>query len=248
MGRFVIIGGGECGRPGTIYETENIDQEIVKLTQKSKPRFLLIALGNNQPEMYYQLLGAIYRDKFNCITEQLTKEDLKTPQIVNRKIEKADIIYVGGGNSLRLLKCFRKHNIDRMLEKAYKRNVVLCGLSAGAICWCLYGNSDSRSEKNEYRQLIRVRALGFIKILLCPHFNSNANRSESLKNMMKRTYKIPAIALDDCAALEIIDEQFRVFSSKEEANAYKLYWKKGIYFQERIEKNVLMNISELYRR
>ena len=42
MGRFMLIGGGECGRPGTVYETENIDREIVKLTQKKNHDFYLL--------------------------------------------------------------------------------------------------------------------------------------------------------------------------------------------------------------
>lgn len=135
-----------------------------------------------------------------------------------------------------------------MLEMAYKKDTVLCGLSAGAICWCLYGNSDSRCAKNQDRQLIRVRALGFIKVLLCPHFDSNVKRRESLKLMMRKTYKVPAIALDDCVALEIVDNKFRVIASKELANAYKLYWQGNVYIQEKIEKNIFKDINELYEK
>lgn len=245
MGRFVLIGGGECGRPGSVYETEKIDQEIVNLSGKSSPRFLLIALGNEQPEMYYDLLGTIYRERFNCRTDQLTEQDLKSESVIREKIDNADIIYVGGGNSLRLLKCFRKYGIDKMLEKAYKKNVVLCGLSAGAICWCKYGNSDSRNPYNENRELIRVRALGFLEILMCPHYDSQHRRSGSLKRMMERTYKIPAIALEDCVALKIVDDYCCIITAREGACAYKVYWKNKVYVQEKLEEGILLNLDAL---
>ena len=40
MGIFVLIGGGENGRPGTSYETEQIDKEIVSLLSKNKEFFI----------------------------------------------------------------------------------------------------------------------------------------------------------------------------------------------------------------
>lgn len=248
MGRFILIGGGECGRPGTVYETEIIDQEIVNLCGKKSPNFLLIALGNDQPDRYYDLLGTIYRERFNCRTDHLTKQDLRTEEVVRKKIDNADIVYVGGGNSLRLLKCFRKYGIDKMLEKAYKNNVILCGLSAGAICWCKYGNSDSRNPFNLDRKIIRVRGLGFLDFLMCPHYDSQAERCDSLKQMMKRTYKVPAIALDDCVALKIIDDSYQIISAREGSGAYKMYWRKDGYIQERLAEGVLLNIKDLMKR
>ena len=46
--KIVAIGGGECGRireSGGLepYETAEIDKEIIRLTGKEKPRFLMLA-------------------------------------------------------------------------------------------------------------------------------------------------------------------------------------------------------------
>ncbi|MCL2832485.1 MAG: hypothetical protein FWD78_04885 [Treponema sp.] len=54
--------------------------------------------------------------------------------------------------------------------------------------------------------------------------------------MMKTTDKIPTIALDDGAALEIISEKFRKISSIKNAKARKCYWKNGQYHSHILEQ------------
>ena len=43
------------------------------------------------------------------------------------------------------------------------------------------------------------------------------------------------IALDNCAALEIIDDKYRIIISKPKASAYKVYWQEGRYYEEKIK-------------
>jgi dipeptidase E len=45
---------------------------------------------------------------------------------IRSKIAKADIIYVGGGNTLRMMKMWRKYGVDELLIKAWKRGVIMC--------------------------------------------------------------------------------------------------------------------------
>ena len=246
MGKIVAIGGGENGRPGTKYETETFDKEIVRLSNKKHPKFLFIGLANTYSDSYYEVMCKIYKDMYGCKTEHLTEEDIKLEQIASNKIENSDIIYVGGGNTLRLMTLLRKYKIDLMLEKAYKNDKILCGISAGAICWCDFGNSDSRKFTSGSDQLIKVKGLGFVKILCCPHFNSENNRKNDLPRMMKKTHKIPAIALNDGAALEINGDNFRIITSIKDARAFKFYWKKGEYISETLEQDVYQEIGNLY--
>jgi len=53
--------------------------------------------------------------------------------------------------------------------------------------------------------------------------------------MMKKTSGV-AIAVENCCAVEIIDNNFRIIASKKTAKAYKVYWKSGKYFKEKIPK------------
>lgn len=62
---------------------------------------------------------------------------------VNQKIENADIIYVGRGNTQYMMKVWQEYGVDKALIRAYKSGKVLSGLSAGSICWFISGHSDS---------------------------------------------------------------------------------------------------------
>ena len=54
-----------------------------------------------------------------------------------------DVIYVGGGNTVNLLAVWRAHGLDTILREAYMQGVVLCGISAGSLCWFECGVTDS---------------------------------------------------------------------------------------------------------
>jgi len=247
MGKLVAIGGGECGRPGTSYETEAIDKEIIALSGKRIPNYLLIALGSDDPNLYYTTMDKVYRNIWGCKTDEIKTSDLKTFSVIREKIEWADIIYVGGGNTLKLMNRFRRYGVDTLLKVAYSQNKVLCGLSAGAICWCDYGNSDSRKFYSKDKKLLKVKGLGFLHVLLCPHFDVQPYRKTSLKEMMKTTYKIPALALENGAAIEVIDNKFRIITSMEKSNGIKCFWKKGMFYEDSFEKGVFHELSDLYK-
>jgi dipeptidase E len=248
MGKIVAIGGGENGRPGTKYETETLDREIVLLSGKKTSKFLFIGLANKFSDSYYDVMCNIYGNMYGCYTEYLTEYDIKNEQTASDKIENADIIYVGGGNTLRLMTLLRKNKIDILLKKAYINNTIMCGVSAGAICWCDFGNDDSRRFTSGSDQLIKVKGLGFIHILMCPHFDSENNRKTDLPRMMKTTTKIPAIALDNGAALVVNEDKFKIISSMDNANAMKCYWKKGEYISETLKQNIYQDIKLLYNK
>ena len=46
-----------------------------------------------------------------------------------------DLIYVGGGSVTCLMGVLRAHRLDEALREAWEAGVVLCGLSAGSLCW-----------------------------------------------------------------------------------------------------------------
>ncbi len=247
MGKIVAIGGGESGYCGTPYETGVFDKRIVELTEKSKPNFLFIGFANRNPDSYFEAMGGAFRDRYGCQTDHLTTADIKNYELAEMKIKNADIIYVGGGNTYKLMTLFRMFGIDKMLVRAYDEGKVMCGVSAGAICWCSYGNSNSRVLSSGASQLIRVSGLGFLNIMFCPHYGTEKKREESLKNMMKRTYKIPAFALDK-AALEFVDGKVRVLRLDESAIAKKLYWKNGRYIEEDILGDGYYDAEELFQK
>lgn len=192
-------------------------------------------------------MDGIYAGMYSCKTDYLRYEDIKHKDITINKIKNADIIYVGGGNTAKLMRLFRKYGIDKMLIEAYNDDKVLCGVSAGGICWCDWGNSDSEIISLGNDRMIRVKGLGLIHILFAPHIVTEPNRSESVKQMMKRTYRVPAIQIDN-AALEIIDDKYRILTNDNNSAAQKCYWKNGKYITENIICTEFKNVEELYEK
>ncbi len=247
MKKIIAIGGGEIGRPGVTNETLEIDQEIIKLSGKKNPKFLFIPTASGDAPGYIISVEDHFGKKLGCKVESLELILKKyTKKELAEKILKTDIIYVGGGDTLRMMKVWRKYGVDVLLEKAMKKGIVLAGLSAGSICWFAYGNSDSaRFGKNKEAKMMRVRGLNFISAIHCPHYDVEVGREDSLKEMMKKNKGV-AIAIDNCCAIEIIDDQYRVIKSKKTANLYKVYWQKGKYFKEMIVvKKELQSIDKL---
>jgi len=223
MQRIVAIGGGDLRK----LETFKIDSHIVHLTGKKQPTALFIPTASSDSEAYWETFQSIYGTKLGCKTQILfLLKDPPSSTKMKGLILKSDLIYVGGGNTLKMMNVWRRLGIDEMLKIAAQKGIVLSGLSAGAICWFKYGHSDSRSFHNpDSWTYIRVRGLGLINALLCPHFHSE-KRERSLRDVIAK-YGGMGLALNDCTALEIADNTFRVLSSSEHAKAYKVYKRKG---------------------
>ncbi len=242
--KIVSIGGGQNGRPGTTYEVKIFDEEIVRLTNKQNPNLLFIAFTQKDiegAEYYFNIINKNFSN-LGCICDHLREKDLIDISIVKSKIEKADIIYVGGGNTLRLMNMLRKYKIDDMLKIAGEKGAVLCGISAGGICWCDFGNSDSRKFTSNSKKLIKVTGLGFIHALFCPHYNVEKTRQKDLKRMMKKTKGV-ALAFSNCTALKIVDDNYEVLKSRGSAKALKCFWQRGEYVK--IELNSRGSVSDL---
>lgn len=249
MKKIVAIGGGEIGRPGVKNETLGIDREIIKLSGKNKPKLLFIPTASGDAAGYVSSVENYFGNKLGCKVDSLELISKKyTKKELEEKILKSDIIYVGGGNTLKMMKAWRKFGVNMLLEKAMKKGIVLSGVSAGSICWFRYGNSDSaRFGKNKEASMIRVKGLDMIPALHCPHYDTEKGREKSLKEMMKKNKGI-AIAIDNCAALEVIGDQYRILKTKKIANIYKVYWRDGKYFKELVSaKKNLQPLDKLLK-
>lgn len=233
MGKIVAVGGGEIGRPGYPIETLSIDKETVRLTGKKHPKLLFLPTASGDSTGYTAVVEK-YFSKLGC---EVTPLYLFTPpsrQAIAKSILGADIIYVGGGNTLKMMKQWRALGVDTLLRKAHEKGTVLSGVSAGAVCWFHQANSDSLKMVNPDAPYIKVRGLDLVPALACPHYDFEPARQADLKAMMRKTAGV-ALAINNCAALEIIDDKYRVIASKQGAQAYKVFWKQGQYHQEPIK-------------
>ena len=232
MGKIVAIGGGEIGRPGYPVETKEIDEEIIRLSGKSSPRLLFIPTATSDSTTYYDSVKNHFGTRLGCKTDVLY---LLANKPLKKEIEdknfSSDIIYVGGGNTLKMMKSWRKCGVDVILEEAYRKDIVLSGLSAGAICWFRYGSSDSIKFANPDAGLIKVRGLDFINALCCPHYHTEEDRRPHFKELMSKAPGV-GLALDNCSAIEIVGDRYRIITSSSSANAYKVYYRRGQFHEE----------------
>lgn len=249
MGKIVVIGGGELGQ----LETLSIDKRIVELTKKKHSKALFIPTASGDSENYFNVFDNVYGKKLGCKTDVLfLLKEKYTQKELRKKILSSDLIYVGGGNTLKMMKKWRFLGVDQILKEAYEKGIVLSGLSAGGICWFESGHSDSMIFHNPTKwKYINVKGLGLLKGIHCPHFNGETKgrlRKNDFKEFMKKYSKV-GIAIDNNCAMEFIDGKCNVLRSKKNAKAYKIYWKKGKYFQEEIlMKNEFSKISELIKK
>jgi len=236
MKKIVALGGGEIGRPGYPIETTEIDKEIIRLSGKANPKLLFIPTASDDSESYYEAVKKHFGERLGTSTDVLYLiRERPAKKEIEGKILRSDIIYVGGGNTSRMMRIWRSSGTDQILRQAYEEGKVLSGISAGAICWFRWGNSDSRILANPDADLIRVTGLGLVNALFCPHYDVEKNRKPNLKKMMQKVSGV-AIAVDNCWAIEILGDKYRIISSKSSANAYKVYWSRGRIFEEIIKE------------
>ena len=127
-----------------------------------------------------------------------------------------DIIFVGGGNTKSMLAVWKDWGLVEILKEAYESGTIMCGVSAGAICWFEYGITDSWEE-----ELKIINCLGFVSGSCCPHYDEEPERKPSLNKFLNDGAIEDCYAIDGGCALHIkdgVDYKAIVFSQNK--NAY----------------------------
>jgi dipeptidase E len=247
---IVAIGGGEIRTRGTAP----IDREIIRLSARKNPRLLFIPTASSDSERYWKRVKEYFGKFLKCKTDVLflIREQPSKGQI-RKKILSADIIYVGGGNTLLMMRVWRRLGVDKLLMSAYENGTVLSGISAGSICWFDSGHSDSMSFYNPRRwKYINVRGMGLIQGTHCPHYNSMTRgvpRRKHFRDLIRKTGSI-GIAIENNCAIEFIDGRFyKVISSKSYSRAYRVYKSGGEVIAEQIrQEGQLAPVESLHHR
>jgi dipeptidase E len=239
--KIVAIGGGDMGGG----ETRLLDERIVELTGKDKPRALFLPTASFDGPGYYESFAAAYGG-LGCEADVLFLWAGYAPEEIEERIQRtkwndfphswefrgtvkevedaiaaADLIYVGGGNTKRMIEMWKSVGVDRMLGQAADRGAVLSGLSAGCICWGRYGNSDAALTEGLGKPTMRIDCLDYLPISLCPHMSREGFRLEEFKAMMRETPGV-GIGLDDGCALEYVDGNYRILACVDGAVGHRV--------------------------
>lgn len=155
--------------------------------------FILTASGDDP-----QYLAAMYSAlaDTNCDVDHLALFP-QPNRPVDEAIDKADVIWVGGGSVANLLALWRLHGVDIALRRAWESGTVLGGVSAGSICWHVGGPTDSFGK-----QLAPViDALAFLPYGNGVHYDSEEQRRPLLHELVASGTLPDSYATDDRVAI-----------------------------------------------
>jgi peptidase E len=127
-----------------------------------------------------------------------------------------DVILVCGGNTANMLAVWRLHGFDRVLREAWEAGVVLCGWSAGMICWFEASVTDSFGP-----ELAPLHdGLGLLPGSACPHYDGEALRRPVYTRLVADGFP-PGIALDDDAGAHFVGRELHeVIAAGDGARGY----------------------------
>lgn len=227
MGRIIAISSGD------LDTTKVINEYAVKMLKGDSKNVLFIGTASNDAEGYIERIDRCF-SQIGCEVKAL---QLATKTYTQEEIEElfewADIIYVGGGDTIFMMNLWKKHGLDTMLKEVYQQDsAILMGISAGAICWFDCGCTDS-----ELAQIPEGLTYGWTEGMLglhnfafCPHYE---DRVEDFAVLMKKK-DTPGLALESETAFVEENGIIYYIKCREDAKGFLFHAKDGKVEKEEV--------------
>ena len=211
--QIIAMGGGVL-----LPDTGNfkLEEYIVAAAGKPQPKILFVPTASGDDA------GSIARfyESYSRFGVTLTVLSFfrRPPRNFRDLVLAHDIVHVGGGNTRSMLAVWRDWGMDAALREAYAAGVVLCGSSAGSICWFEEGVTDSLAG-----DLTRMACLGFLPGSNCPHYDGERDRRPAYHRLVSGGEIGDGIACDDGVGLHFVGGALRAaISARPGARAYRV--------------------------
>jgi len=209
--RIVGLGGGG----GTDEATRALLGHALSLSGSEQPRVSIVptAVGDD-PVSTLRMYGRLHgrADVSHLPFFPWPPEDIRERALAS------DVIFVQGGNTANMLAIWRTHGFDRVLREAWEAGVVLCGWSAGMICWYEASVTDSFGS-----QLEGMRdGLGFLAGSACPHYDGEERRRPVYTKLVAEGFPAGVAADDGVGVVYRGTEIDEVVTVREGATAYRV--------------------------
>ena len=201
MKAIIPIGGGEISLKSTL----KIDEYIVSLVTSETKKVLFIPTASGDMVSYIERFKTHY-ESLGCEVDTLLLSQTQNDNLIRSKIFSSNIIYIGGGNTARMMRIFKRNKVNEYLLKAYEKGIILTGLSAGAMAYFTNGYSDSNRSTNPEASLCLVKCLNIIPYCFCPHYNEEERKSFD-EFVISKGFN--GLALEDDVALVYIDDEIK---------------------------------------
>lgn len=194
MGRIVAIAGGD------LVSTRQINTYAIRLSNKRNANVLFVGTASHDAKGYIESIAEEYTFLGCNIKNLCLVTDVCSDDETDGLLSWADVIYVGGGDTVFMMQTWRKFHLDEKLKRIYERDTaVLTGISAGAICWFNCGHSDSGAFQNgESRKYCWANdMLDIFHIAYCPHYNE---KGRDTFDIMLKQKDMPGFAMENNTA------------------------------------------------
>lgn len=207
-------GGGFSMEPGNTL----LDDYVLGLAGGARPKVCFLPTASGDADHYivrfYRAFSptACEPSHVSLFRREQSVGDLREHLITR------DLIYVGGGSVVSMLGAWRAHGLDEILREAWERGVVLCGLSAGSLCWFAESITAFHGPPRQ------VTGLGFLPWSNCVHFDAEPQRCAAYRQLLADGMRA-GYAAEDGTALHFEGERLaRVVSSRPGARAHSMRW------------------------
>jgi dipeptidase E len=204
-GRILAIGGFSLG--------SRFDDLVLELA--GGPRILFVPTASTYP---LEIVASFYESFARRAEARHLLFNPWPPSDLRALALDQDAIYVAGGNTANALAIWRVHGFDAVLREAWRAGILLCGWSAGMICWFEAGVTDSFGP-----QLEGMRdGLGLLPGSACPHYDAEPRRREVYTELVRDGF--PAGIACDAAAAALFEgtELVEVLAREPGARAYRV--------------------------
>lgn len=210
MVRFVLIGG-----KGKDSNLNHIENEIIKMTNKKNPIILYCPYATKDIEKSINKFHNLMKN-LECEIIDLTFDNINDFDFL---LNKADILYVGGGVSDDLVDIFKKNNLDKVLYKYLDSNKIYAGSSAGAMLYTkvAMGDKDMFSDNFHNYNYKMVDCLGILNISICPHYQ---NEDLIFYNDVIKEYSLDSFGIEEDTAVIIDNNKYGCLKDDKKRSVY----------------------------
>ncbi|HEX4717452.1 MAG TPA: peptidase E [Thermoleophilaceae bacterium] len=211
--QIVAFGGG-----GFSMERGNtlLDDYVLGSVRRERPRVCFLPTASGDADHY---IVRFYRafDASRCEPSHVSlfRRDGGAADI-HEHVLSSDIVYVGGGSVLSLLGTWRAHGLHTTLRLAWERGTVMCGVSAGSLCWFRSAVTAFHGRPEQ------VEGLGLLPFSNCVHFDCERDRESAFRRHLLDGM-CAGYAAEDGAALHFHGERLTgVITSRPNARAFRM--------------------------
>jgi dipeptidase E len=196
-----------------------LDDYILSLTQSARPRICFLPTASGDADHYVVRFYRRFSPHCDASHVSLFRRDQGVGGVEDdlaTHLLSQDVIYVGGGNVVSMLGAWRAHGLDSILRRAWRQGIVLCGPSAGSLCWFAESLSAFHGAPR------RVRGLGLLPYSNCVHYDAEPARRAEYHRFVAAGMR-PGFAADDGVALHFRATLLeRAVSSRADGRAYRV--------------------------